>query len=181
MYTSMIWLLVLPLVTICEDLQTYWIDDSCSPHVTDAILDMKLMARRAYERLESSDPLIDEYFHLLLTSWDHEWRGSRDYDLAQSELHCLLQVPNLSCLERLSRIAMMTQEPDPVRANFRYYCDNDRRTGPDRRWQLKEDPRRRPRAYVPQMQRPMPHEATKDPNDPMFGSFQEWWDPFNRM
>ena len=73
----------------------------------------------------------------------------------------------------------MTPEPDNnrSRANYRYYCDNDLRySDSNGRWRLREDPRlENPDDYVPERQRPMPHQGQSGI------ATQEWYDKDNWM
>ena len=75
----------------------------------------------------------------------------------------------------------MVQEQQLSKANWRYYCDDDRRestTSFQSRWRLEKDPPNPPLFYVPQRKRPMFHELL-GPTDRR--SYQEWKDEPNQM
>ena len=67
------------------------------------------------------------------------------------------------------------QDYDRDKANYRFYCDNDRLDGGSQRWRLVRDPPlgSRPLNYVPQEQRPFILNAQPQQ------AWQEWEDPSN--
>ncbi|KAL9107647.1 MAG: hypothetical protein Q9227_007454 [Pyrenula ochraceoflavens] len=87
-----------------------------------------------------------------------------------------IEVDRQMVKRNLLTLSKLRPEPSNNRdqANYRYYCDDDARRG---RWRLKDDPpeSQRPRDYVLQSQRHMPHRAL--PNE----QFQEWIDVDNGM
>ncbi|KAL9108176.1 MAG: hypothetical protein Q9227_007031 [Pyrenula ochraceoflavens] len=154
---------------------TYWLHSSCiapdSP-VLPSFADALRWERSAANRLINRDPLQHEYFKRLFSPAGQP--GEPQYEDLVTKVAGMLGHSSVK-----PGISNMVREPtnDRNKANFRFYCDNDRLDGGSQRWTLRPDPpvEQRPDGYTPQSKRPFILAAS--PGE----ACQEYFDPNNRM
>ena len=177
---ALLLLLGYTLTATCADRYTYWIDQTCNPsraNIREAINDMKVWAASATSKLKSDppDPQGVQYFARIFSPGGRP--GERVYERRLREIvgkhvPTPYSVPSYLVSSKADVLGHPSTQPgisglgsvsgntarDRNRANYRFYCDNDRLDPNGRsRWKLRKDPppSQRPYGYVLMKDRPL--------------------------